>query len=444
MVGVFGRTYTFKGPKEGAQQVSVKSHIMRPIDFILMGLREEFNLYSEDGSHLSAPGTIRLLKEQNLIPQEDISRIESVYNQAMKTRFDMHAEHKKEHDEMPFAAAEEMLVEVEKIRTLGSQRIANIEHKENVAVAATLWEQANGMLEAADVVGYLKAAKNLHQFMGGKNISQDDMRRQLIDQEISPKAFAVLQEIYGAASDYSRNAASLTELSQESGLVSAAGKTSAFFMDCKLSPNERANIDPDFKMDRSKTLIGIMQFIKDVVDNGSKIWIHGTKALMNYKISEIQKLEKNDNVNPDTLDNILSSKGEDLPQYLSYKFATMSNSEGREHKHAASTENFQNLKGKYLEMRGASRGQELEGDALKTKILAEFKGALAEATDETSLEKIVETLKGKDEYKILAQGQGTFTKVFGLKTTSVSAFEHMVEEAKDDILSQQSLKASGP
>lgn len=59
----------FTAPKEDAEVVSVKSHIMRPIDFILMGLREEFNLYSEDGAHLSAPGTIRLLREKIYCPK---------------------------------------------------------------------------------------------------------------------------------------------------------------------------------------------------------------------------------------------------------------------------------------------------------------------------------------------------------------------------------------
>ena len=123
--------HEYPGPKEGAEEINVKSHIMRPIDFILMGLREEFNLYSEDGAHLSAPGTIRLLREEKLLPEEEISRIESVYNQAMTKRFRLHNVHKKEHDNIPLSQAKQILVEVEKIRELARQRVAKIENLEN-------------------------------------------------------------------------------------------------------------------------------------------------------------------------------------------------------------------------------------------------------------------------------------------------------------------------
>ncbi|CZG87859.1 Uncharacterised protein [Legionella pneumophila] len=413
----------FTAPKEGAEVVSVKTHIMRPIDFMLMGLREEFNLYSEDGAHLSAPGTIRLLREKNLLPEEQIARIESVYNQAMSKRFDLHAEHKKEHDEMPYSDAKEMLDEVAKIRELGVQRVTRIENLEN---AKKLWDNANSMLEKGNISGYLKAANELHKFMKEKNLKEDDLRPELSDKTISPKGYAILQSLWGAASDYSRAAATLTESTIEPGLVSAVNKMSAFFMDCKLSPNERATPDPDFNLGKSKILVGIMQFIKDVADPNSQIWQHNTKALMNYKIAAIQKLEKSNNVNDDTLESVLSSKGENLSEYLSYKYATKD--EGREHRYKASTENFKNVKEKYQQMRG---------DALKTEILADFKNKLAEATDEQSLKQIVKELKGKDEYKILATGQGLTTQLLGLKTSSVSAFEKMVEETRESIKSQE-------
>lgn len=263
----------FTAPKEGAEVVSVKTHIMRPIDFMLMGLREEFNLYSEDGAHLSAPGTIRLLREKNLLPEEQIARIESVYNQAMSKRFELHAEHKKEHDEMPYSDAKEMLDEVAKIRELGVQRVTRIENLEN---AKKLWDNANSMLEKGNISGYLKAANELHKFMKEKNLKEDDLRPELSDKTISPKGYAILQSLWGAASDYSRAAATLTESTVEPGLVSAVNKMSAFFMDCKLSPNERATPDPDFEVGKSKILVGIMQFIKDVADPTSKIWMHNT------------------------------------------------------------------------------------------------------------------------------------------------------------------------
>ncbi|CZL06665.1 Uncharacterised protein [Legionella pneumophila] len=79
----------------------------------------------------------------------------------------------------------------------------------------------------------------------------------------------------------------------------------------------------------------------------------------------------------------------------------------------------------------------MRGDALKTEILADFKDKLAEATDEQSLKQIVAELKSKDEYRILAKGQGLTTQLLGLKTSSVSSFEKMVEETRESIKSQE-------
>lgn len=415
----------FKAPKENATVASVKSHIMRPIDFVLMGLREEFNLYSEDGAHLSVPGTLRLLREKKLLPEEDISRIESVYKQAMSTRFELHAQHKKEHDEMPYSDAKGMLDEVAKIREMGVQRIARMD---NLEKAKELWVMANEKAGQGDVNGFLKAANELHKFMKDNKLNEDDLKPELSDQVISPKGFSTLHAIWSAASDYSRSAATLTESTIESGLASAVNKTSAFFMDCKLNQNERAVADPDFQVSKTRALVGIMQFIRDVADAGSKIWMHSTKGLMNYKIASIQRLVKSNNVNDDTLESVLSYKGENLPKYLSYKYATQD--EGREHRYTATTAGFEDLKAKYKDMRG---------DALKTQILANFKGELAKATDKQSLDVIVKRLEKSEDYRILATGQGRATQMLGLKTSSVSAFEKMVDEAKHDIKSQQKM-----
>ncbi|EHL32331.1 hypothetical protein LDG_5714 [Legionella drancourtii LLAP12] len=40
----------------------------------------------------------------------------------------------------------------------------------------------------------------------------------------------------------------------------------------------------------------------------------------------------------------------------------------------------------------------------------------------------MQELKSKPEYKILEKGQGIATKVFGLETSSVKAFNKMVDE----------------
>ncbi|MDR3443444.1 MAG: hypothetical protein P4L65_10580 [Legionella sp.] len=113
----------FTAPQDQSAVINIKKHVMRPIDFMLMGLREEFNLYNEDGSHLSAPGTISLLREQKLLPEENIALIESVYNRAMLKRFDLHAQSKQEEDEMSYSDAQEMLDNVAQLRELAAARI---------------------------------------------------------------------------------------------------------------------------------------------------------------------------------------------------------------------------------------------------------------------------------------------------------------------------------
>ncbi|USQ13568.1 hypothetical protein J2N86_12925 [Legionella lytica] len=118
--------HDFTAPSPNASNVSVKTHIMRPLDFILMGMRTEFGLYQEDGGHLSGLGTIRLLREKKLLPEADLDRIETLCNKAMTKRFQLHAEHKSEHDDMPYAEAEEMLAEVAWLRGIAAQRLQEL------------------------------------------------------------------------------------------------------------------------------------------------------------------------------------------------------------------------------------------------------------------------------------------------------------------------------
>jgi effector protein DrrA/SidM len=330
---------------------------------------------------------------------------------------------------MPYdEKAKGMLEKVAKIRELGASRIERIE---NLEQAKKLWVKANDMLEKADVTGYLASIEELHKFMKASKLEDKDLRAELSDKSISPKGFAILEQIWGAASDYSMSAATLHESTKESGFVSAVSKMSAFFMDCKLKPNEPAEPDKDFQIDKSKILISIMQYIKNVADPDSKIGFSSTKALMTYKIAAILKLEKNNNVNVDSLEQVLSSKGENLSQYLSYKYAARE--DGREHRYTATAENFKDLKDKY---------QGVRGDALKTEILSNFKDKLAEATDKASLDKIVKQLKSSDEYTILKTGQGRTTQLLGLKTSSVVAFEKMIKEVETDFKSRHTLPKS--
>ncbi|STX28270.1 substrate of the Dot/Icm secretion system [Legionella beliardensis] len=124
----------YKAPENGLATINIKSHILRPIDFIFMGLREEFDLYSEDGSHLSVPGTIRLLRAKLNNNEIDLSNededainfIVKTYYQAIEKRCQLHGEHKAEHDTMPRDEAEEMLARVEALRQMAVRRRTNL------------------------------------------------------------------------------------------------------------------------------------------------------------------------------------------------------------------------------------------------------------------------------------------------------------------------------
>ena len=120
--------HDFGPPEQDAEHVNLKSHIMRPIDFILMGLREELGLYSEDGSHLSAPGTIKLLRARTDKPSLEpmTALIESVYNKAMSKRFELHSVARGENDELLATDASEMLAQVAQLRDMAIARVQGL------------------------------------------------------------------------------------------------------------------------------------------------------------------------------------------------------------------------------------------------------------------------------------------------------------------------------
>lgn len=71
-----------------------------------------------------------------------------------------------------------------------------------------------------------------------------------------------------------------------------------------------------------------------------------------------------------------------------------------------------------------------QGDALKQRILEKFKSQIEQTQDRTDLHNTITRIKSSPDYKILETGQDRFTRVFRLKTSSVKAFESMVDEQK--------------
>lgn len=113
----------YPAPKKDATEINIKSHLLRPLDFFLMGLREEFNLYNEDGSHLTVPGTINLLRQADLLDNEYLSKIEALYYGAMEVRFAEHKIQHKEADEIRITPPiQELLDKMADLRDYAEQR----------------------------------------------------------------------------------------------------------------------------------------------------------------------------------------------------------------------------------------------------------------------------------------------------------------------------------
>ena len=106
-----------------------------------------------------------------------------------------------------------------------------------------------------------------------------------------------------------------------------------------------------------------------------------------------------------------------------YDYQTDSNAKGRYHALEANLDKCKELKGQYV-------GQ--KGDHLKSSILLYFKTEIEKCTKE-NLKARVDELKESPQYKVIAKGQGYTTKLFGLETSSVKAFNKMVEEKKKDL-----------
>ncbi|WP_131777773.1 hypothetical protein [Legionella fairfieldensis] len=128
---------SFASPSQH-QQGNIKSHLMRPIDFLLMGLREEFNLYCEDGSHLSAMHTLDFLDENHCINPDQIFLIENTYIKAMALRFEQHRLEKKESDEVNHEKRDSMRESIKKLREIAEERKALLNHPSQHAMPPDL------------------------------------------------------------------------------------------------------------------------------------------------------------------------------------------------------------------------------------------------------------------------------------------------------------------
>lgn len=105
---------------------------------------------------------------------------------------------------------------------------------------------------------------------------------------------------------------------------------------------------------------------------------------------------------------------------------------GRFHAYKVSTDKFSELP---EHLKG------LRGDRLKSQILLDFKMQLMEAQTLLEVDDLVAAFKTKAEHAVLATGQGFITLKFHRPTSSLRAFEQMVNERNQDISAEQSNKS---
>lgn len=295
--------------------------------------------------------------------------------------------------------------------------------KDVVDKAKEMWKLAYANLnKSEDLEEYFNSVHELHSFMTQNNISQENLREELKEMPISSQSLAIFKQIQDELSKYARAASTVDDMVKESQLVSELGRKSKFFFDCKEEESKaKFDYDKNINVDKSNILIAAMQHIKNIAPAELKIGNYSIKSLMSDKIKEISKLVSKNSVSDETLEPIFTHKRNISSENTLYKHATLT--EGRNHRFEAST------KGMDIN----ERYQDLRGDALKTRILANMQDVLANVKDSQSLAKTVEALKNSEEYRVLATGQGRATQMLGLKTTSVKAFEKMVKDTQKRI-----------
>lgn len=92
----------FVGPRN-KDSIHLKNDIFRPLDFIIMGLRKEYNLVSDDGALLTTPQTVMKLVELGKMSREVADLILSIFRDAMVLRFKNHLAAEAEADKITFS-----------------------------------------------------------------------------------------------------------------------------------------------------------------------------------------------------------------------------------------------------------------------------------------------------------------------------------------------------
>ena len=118
-----------------------------------------------------------------------------------------------------------------------------------------------------------------------------------------------------------------------------------------------------------------------------------------------------------------------------YEYKTISPSDGRWHFYSATLDNVQFIKtpsqAEFLALK--KNYQQFKGDSLKNKILENLKTKIEDTKSLIELEALKQEIEGSLEHEILKTGQGVFTQLFKIKTSSQTALESMFEQQEKSL-----------
>ncbi|NDH08309.1 MAG: hypothetical protein EBY16_01595 [Gammaproteobacteria bacterium] len=119
----------------------------------------------------------------------------------------------------------------------------------------------------------------------------------------------------------------------------------------------------------------------------------------------------------------------------SYSYQIDSKAQGRSHKPFGF---FPSLEVRFEQFQGLDAGYKgLSGDGLKSEILNTFQNEINQSNSIDTLKSIKQTLRASVEFTVLNTGQDLFTiifgRLFGFKTSSVIAFEKMLDDMEERI-----------
>ena len=107
-----------------------------------------------------------------------------------------------------------------------------------------------------------------------------------------------------------------------------------------------------------------------------------------------------------------------------YEFKANNPLEGRSHAFTVSGENFKGIKDQF---------KDSKGDFLKSQILNDFRTQIENTGSKEELNDLKKQLQSSPEYAVLKSGQGLFTKITGIQTTSQKTFEAMFSEQEQNL-----------